>query len=518
MIPPPSIRMRRHLLSTKTGPNIVSNLLGRAWGAILSLLFLPVYLKFLGIEAYGLVGLHISLLGLITVLDLGLSTTLNRELAKGTTSGVQDSRDRDTIHTFEVIFWGGGFMVGAALLLVSPWIAENWIHSHAVAPGTVRNAVAIMGLLIAIQWPSSLYIGGLMGIQRQVLLNTIQAIAATVQSAGAILVLWLISPTVEAYFFWQILVALLLTAILRRTLMEAIPPSIHAVSFRKELFLTHWKFSAGMTAITALATILTQADKVILSRLLPLKSFGYYILSFNAASALGFIVYPFFSALFPKFSQLAHGHQELEVSSLYHAGAQFVSALMLPAGFALLVFPRELLSLWLRDAETAENTFRLLRLVASGTILNSLMVLPFALQLAYGWTRLSLLKNVVAVALFLPSLVFVTSRWGAIGAAYLWILLNLGYLAFEIPLMHTRLLTGQAKHWYLMDVGLPVGISILVFATSRYIFPDSLTSVSSLAWITITTLCASALSLLAMDRTRFWVLDRLSRVPRLPTL
>jgi len=49
--------------------------------------------------------------------------------------------------------------------------------------------------------------------------------------------------------------------------------------------------------------------------------------------------------------------------------------------------------------------------VACGTVLNALMVLPFNLQLAYGWTRLSLLKNIIAVALFLPSLVFVTSRW-----------------------------------------------------------------------------------------------------------
>jgi len=510
--------MKRYLQSTTTGPNIVSNLLGRVWGALLSLLFLPVYLKFLGIEAYGLIGLHISLLGLMSVLDLGLSTTLNRELAKRTASVVPDTGGRDLIHTFEVIYWGGGILIGAALLLLSPWIAEKWIRSSAVSPGTVRNAIAIMGLLIAIQWPSSLYIGGLMGIQRQVLLNTIQAIAVTFQSAGSILVLWLVSPTVEAYFFWQILVALLQTATLRRLLIRALPQSPHAASFRKELFSAHWKFSAGMTAITILATILTQADKVILSRLLPLKSFGYYILSFNAASFLGFIVYPFFSALFPKFSQLAHERREQEVSSLYHTGAQFVSSLLLPAGLVLLLFPREILSIWLRDPETAENVYRIMRLVACGTVLNSLMLLPFNLQLAYGWTRLSLLKNIVAVALFLPSLFFATSRWGVIGAAYLWILLNLGYVVFEIPIMHARLLTGQARQWYIQDVGLPAGISIMVFITSRYVFPESLPPVTSLIWIIITTMVASALSFSAMARTRSWILNRLSHVPRLPTL
>lgn len=510
--------MKRYLRSTATESNIASNFLGRMWGSLLSILFLPLYLRFLGIEAYGLIGLHISLLGLISVLDLGLSTTLNRELAKRTATGVPDPDSRDLIRTFEVIYWGGGIIVGAAMLLLSPWIAENWIRSHTVSPGTVRNAVAIMGLLIAIQWPSSLYIGGLMGIQRQVLLNIILAIAAAFQSAGVVLVLWLVSPTIETYFFWQIIVALLQTATLRGVLVSVLPPSPMPSSFRKDLLSAHWKFSAGMTAITLLATILTQADKVILSRLLPLKSFGYYILSFNVASVLGFIAYPFLVALFPKFSQLAQELREPEVSSLYHAGAQLVSAFLLPAGLVLLLFPREILSIWLRDPETAVNTYRILRLVACGTVLNSLMGLPFNLQLAYGWVRLSLLKNIVAVALFLPALFFVTSRWGAIGAASLWILLNLGYLVFEIPLMHGRLLTGEAKMWYLQDVGLPAGISILVFGVSRYVFPASLPPVPSLLWIIITTLFASALSLSAMPRTRALIRDRISHVHRLPPL
>ena len=510
--------MKRYFQSTTTGPNIVSNFLGRMWGAVLSLLFLPIYLKFLGIEAYGLVGIHLSLLGLISVLDLGLSATLNRELAKMTSSGISATDSGDLIRTFEWIYWGSGIMVGLVLMVLAPWIAENWIRSQAVPPGTVRNAVAIMGLLIAIQWPSSLYIGGLMGIQRQVLLNAIQAFSATLQAVGAVLVLWLVSPTVEAYFFWQIIVALLQTVTLRGFLMNALPPPLPAMSFRKELLSAHWKFSAGLTAITFLATILTQADKVILSRLLPLKSFGYYVLSFNVASILGFIVYPFFSALFPKFSQLAHECREQDVSSLYHTGAQFVSAFLLPAGLVLLLFPREILSLWLRDSGTAENAYRILRLLACATVMNSPMVLPFCLQLAYGWTRLSLLKNIVAVALFLPTLFFATSRWGAIGAAYLWIMLNLGYMVFEIPLMHARLLTAQARHWYLQDVGLPTGISILVFGVSRYLFPDSLSPVPSLSWIIITTLLASVLSLSAMARTRSWILDRLSRVPHLPAL
>ena len=87
-----------------------------------------------------------------------------------------------------------------------------------------------------------------------------------------------------------------------------------------------------------------------------------------------------------------------------------------------------------------------------------------------------------------------------------------------IQVMHRRLLTGEAKLWYLHDVGLPSGISILVFGVSRYVFPDSLPPVPSLIWIIITTLFASALSLSAMPHTRAWVRGRLQRDPNLPAL
>jgi len=43
-------------------------------------LFVLLYIKFLGIKAYGLVGFFATLQRLFIILDMGLSTTLNREL------------------------------------------------------------------------------------------------------------------------------------------------------------------------------------------------------------------------------------------------------------------------------------------------------------------------------------------------------------------------------------------------------------------------------------------------------
>jgi O-antigen/teichoic acid export membrane protein len=71
-----------------------------------------------------------------------------------------------------------------------------------------------------------------------------------------------------------------------------------------------------MTGIAALTTILTQLDKVILSKMLTLESFGYYTLVFSLASILSQLVTPVSSALFPKFSQIVAGGERTELGSL----------------------------------------------------------------------------------------------------------------------------------------------------------------------------------------------------------
>ncbi len=49
---------------------------------MMSLAFVPVYIKLLGIEAYGLIGFFLTLVAILSLLDLGLGTTLNRRLAQ----------------------------------------------------------------------------------------------------------------------------------------------------------------------------------------------------------------------------------------------------------------------------------------------------------------------------------------------------------------------------------------------------------------------------------------------------
>ena len=194
-------------------------------------------------------------------------------------------------------------------------------------------------------------------------------------------------------------------------------------------------------------------------------------MAFSVASVLVSLVSPVRSALFPRLSQLVAGGGEAEITELYHKGCQLVSIIILPIAVTLSFFSEEMLTLWVGDPIIANNTHMILSLLVVGSMINGLMTLPYTLQLAYGWTKLTIYKNIIAIILLVPLMIWMVQMYHGIGAALAWVILNLGYIIFEIPVMHQRLLKNEMGRWYGRDVFLPVLIVTTIGFVAREILP-----------------------------------------------
>jgi hypothetical protein len=144
--------------------NIFANFAGNGWTALMSLAFVPLYIKFMGIESYGLVGIFVTLLALFGLLDMGLSTTLNRELARLSALPDKAQDMRNLVRTLELPYWDMAFVIGIAVIGLSKPIAFYWVNVDELSPATVQQALMIMGVVVAFRWPTILYSGGLMGL------------------------------------------------------------------------------------------------------------------------------------------------------------------------------------------------------------------------------------------------------------------------------------------------------------------------------------------------------------------
>lgn len=459
---------------TSVRRNLAASFFGRGWSAALQFVLVPVYLKLLGAEAFALVGFYALLFSVIARLDLGLSTTLNRELARaGAMAGDESINDgsrlasaRDLLRTMEVVYVGVALIAGLIVWLAAPWIASRWLHGSILGEATIAKAVALMGMVVAAQWPISLYEGGLRGLERQTLLNSIGAVMTTLRGVGAVVILLWVSRTIAAYFIWQAVVNVVHVLVLSAATWRAMPheseadPARRSATFRMAELSRIWRFTAALSGISVLGLVLTQADKVVLSKMLPLASFAYYNVAWSVAAGLLLVSVPLFEAIFPRLSALTAAGATDALRRTYHASIQLSALLAVPAAAVLLVFSRDVALVWLRDAHAAEQTHRLIGLLAIGTAVNVVMTIPFALQLATGWTRLSLYKNTVALVVAVPLLLAMVARYGALGAATVWIVINAGYLLFELPIMHRRLLPGALSQVYLRDIGAPSLLAI----------------------------------------------------------
>jgi len=75
------------------------------------------------------------------------------------------------------------------------------------------------------------------------------------------------------------------------------------------------------------------------------------------------------------------------------------------------------------------------------------------------------------VLVVVPTLLLVVPRFGAIGASWVWVGLNLGYFLVHVQLMHRRILQSEAARWYVSDVAAPLAAAIVAVLLASLLAP-----------------------------------------------
>jgi O-antigen/teichoic acid export membrane protein len=486
---------------TTVARNILANVAGTALGMLAFLAVVPVYLRLLGPEAYGLVGLFTTVMLAATALDLGLGATLNRELARTTAQVGAADGFADIAATLQAACWAVGIGAGALFLLVAPAAAPHWLRFSTLAPADVRGALALMGAALPALVARGFYLAGLNGLQRQGVANLVQLGGTLTRAAATVAALHLVAPTPAVFFTTQLVAFYVEVTVLAAALRRCLPLGARHGRVRPATLRPLLAFSAGVAGTMLLGLTLMAMDQLVLSAVLPLVEFGYYTLAVAVAGALGQVVHPVTAAVYPRFSQLFERGDTRGAAEDYHFFSQLVAIVVLPLSALLIFFPADVLGLWTRDAEVVRHAAVVLSLRALGTVLNTLMHVPHVVQLAFGWSALGGRVNAVAVLVVAPATVALSLWWGAPGAALTWVALNLGVLVFFMIRMHRRVLPGELPRWYAHLLLLAVAVGV-VGAGARAAMPSALGAGGRLAWLAATGALAAAVAVAAARTVR----------------
>jgi O-antigen/teichoic acid export membrane protein len=454
--------------------NIAANLTAGVWTTLLTAAITPLQVNLLGIESYGLIGFIATLQIVFSAFDLGLSSTLTREIASDSSHG--KARSIDLIRTATAIYWSFSLLVSIVLVALTSSISESWFKAQTMSALQLEKSIYIIILFLALRWPVALYTGIMSGLQKMVVINIIKISIVSVRLLGGIAVI-LAWRNIESFLLWTAFSALIEVVayylVCQRYWQFALwKPKIHLGAIKAV-----WGFSLSMSVISILALFISQLDRILVSRLETLNEFGYYTLAFNTAAITSLVISAVSTAMLPSFSAWQAKPVISVLQSRYLHAMNVTLYLVGGASFALIFFGKLVLALWIGH-DAAAGAFLPLALLAAGFWLNAAVSNAYSVAVALGKPNLPLMVSAASAIPYAAILYWLISHYGITGAAMGWLLLNACYVIILIPLVHRKLLSLPTFIWLARILGMFALLGVgsfggVQFIVSRVVVPEN---------------------------------------------
>lgn len=442
--------------------NIIANYIGKLWGLISVFVFVPFYIKLLGIESYAVINFYTVVLTIMYFADGGLSATLNREIARTT----DKKYIGNMLFTIEKVYLAICLIIIIIIFSCSEFIAANWLNSDTIAPENLRVYISLMGVSVAFQLFTSLQSSGLMGLEKQVLSNGIQVSSSMFRSALVLIPLYFY-PTLLTFFIWQVSMNIIFFFITRYNLWKFIKTNM-SYKFDKQVLKTVGRFAGGMMLMAIISSLNTQIDKLVISKILSLKEFGYYSLAGILSQVPVLIITPIAVAILPRMVKYSENTEKDKLIKLFHVNTFILSALATSGAMVLFLFTKDFVLIWTHDyliATTIENVTKVLLI---GGVFLSFQYMPYHLAIANGHTKTNVRLGIVAIICIIPSLIFCVKQFGLIGATYTWLIMNVFAYFYLGYFIITKFLKNEFERWLINGTLIPLIISMLIGLISYF--------------------------------------------------
>lgn len=451
--------------------NIIANYASQLYSAGIGILILPLYIKYMGAEAYGLVGFFTMLQAWFALLDLGLTPTIARETARYHGGSMSALRYRQLFRALSAIFVSIAVIGGTALWLLAEPIAYKWLQVETLSMNVVVVAVQIMAVSVALRWLGGLYRGVITGSERLVWLSGFNAIIATLRFPAVFITMWQFGFTPTVFFWHQLAVAIVevLGLYLMSNRLKPVLAKSEIIGWSIQPVKPVLKFALTIAFTSSVWVLVTQTDKLILSGILPLAEYGFFTLAVLVANGIMILSAPVSTVIMPRMARLHAEGKHDEMIQVYRNATQLVSVVAGSASLTIAFFAELLLYAWTGDKEIANNATPILTLYALGNGVLVVSAFPYYLQYALGNLRYHLIGNLVTVVTLIPTIIWAASEYGGVGAGCAWLGINSLYLMLWVGYVHHKIQPGLHVGWLSKDIlGIYAPVILLLFLASAY--------------------------------------------------
>lgn len=396
--------------------NTVWNLIGNGAPMIVAIFCIPILIRGLGTERFGILTLTWALIGYASLFDLGLGRALTQLVAKKLGAG-EDREVPTLVWTSLLLMLILGVVGSAIIIFLSPWL----VHGALNVPDPMEPETLQSFRLLGLSLPFVITTAGLRGLleahQRFGLISALRIPMGVFTFAGPLVVL----P------FSKSLVPVVATLVVGRgaawaahllLCLRMLPELGRSIVWERSAAGPLLRFGGWMTVSNLVSALMVMIDRFLIGALVTMTAVAYYATPYEVVTKLWVIPGALVGVMFPAFSTSSMQDRN-RTAVLFRRSVKCILLVLFPMVLLLIVLARDGLKVWL-GSEFAANSVHVVQWLAAGVLINSLALVPSALIQGVGRPDLTAKLQVIELPVYLTSLVWLTKEYGIEGAAIAW--------------------------------------------------------------------------------------------------
>jgi O-antigen/teichoic acid export membrane protein len=396
--------------------NTLINFAGSLVPLLISLVFVPLYLRMVGEARYGVLALAWLFLDYFGFFDLGIGKATANQLARLHDAPVLER---------SAVFWMGalingvlGLFGGLVLLIAGHYVLGGYFGANITTElhDEISSAVPWLALAVPVGTLSAVGVAALEARERFFALNALQVLVSVLIQVLPFLIAWCWGPALDRLIASAVICrvaagVLLFLACRRYVPLQGVP------RFPTSLAGPLFRYGGWVTVTALIGPILVSVDRVLIGSQIGPSAVAHYTVPYNLITKLQILPGSLTRALFPRFSLLEWG----EAARLAEHAVFGSAGITLPLIVVATIMMEPFLTLWV-GSEFAMVATPLGEILLVGVWINGLAWIPFAML--QGQRK----PDVVAKFHAIELIPYVAVLWvglaygGLAGAAWAWVL------------------------------------------------------------------------------------------------
>jgi O-antigen/teichoic acid export membrane protein len=398
--------------------NAIYSLLGQALPMLVGIVSIPILIKHLGTDRFGILTLSWIVISYFSLFDLGLGRALTQLVAERLGKGDDEKTISELTWTASLLMLALGAVGAVVFALLAPWLVHQVLNVPMAIQSETLTTFYILAFSIPVVTSTAGLVGFLSALQRFDLINLVRVPMGLFMFLGPLLALPFSNQL--TYVVGILLIGRVVCwAIYGKLCVKAMPALIEYRAFKRELWAPLMKFGGWMTLTNIVGPLMVYMDRFLISGLISVTAVAYYATPYEVVTKLWIIPSALVTVLFPAFST-SFGEDPQRAERLFYRGVKYIFLALFPIVLGIVLFAYEGLDVWL-GKEFAQNGASVLQWLAIGILINSLAQVPFSFIQGIGRPDITSKFHLLELPVYALMLWYCTSNFGIAGAAYAWV-------------------------------------------------------------------------------------------------